>query len=641
VTPPDFQVLFRWVPGWYLVLEPDLTIVAASDAYLRATRTIREEIIGRGLFDVYSGPAEVPSTGGVSGLRASLEKVLRDRAPDRLVVARSDLLRSDPEAAASADRSWDLSNSPAFDDSGNLTHILHQVEDVTELVRLRELVATRREGERGLRESEGRFRAFADSMAPMAWMARPDGSISWYNRRWYDYTGTTSEQMAAQGWQSVHDPAVRLVMVEPWEEAIAGGEPFQMVVPIRGADGQFRAFATDVQPMRDEAGRIAGWCGTQTDISEQREMAQRLREHDRRKDEFLAMLAHELRNPLAAISNATQVLKRTDQPEHREWGRGIIEANVTHLARMIDDLLDVSRVTRGRIQLRKQRLNVVTLVNSAVETVRPLVEERKHRLTVSLETAPMLVEGDPTRLEQILVNLLNNAAKYTESGGRITLTAQAEPEEIVIHVEDNGIGMSPELLARAFDLFAQGDRSIARSEGGLGIGLTLVKSLAEMHGGRIEATSDGPGRGSRFTVRLPAFRPAADAPESQGLPGSGKRGSRVLVVDDNVDTARGMERLLKLLDHEVRVAYDGPAALAQAREHRPDVILLDIGLPGISGYQVAETLRAEGFHDTLIIAITGYGEEQAMHRSRESGFNHHLVKPVDFDSLLALIGRPH
>ena len=365
-----------------------------------------------------------------------------------------------------------------------------------------------------------------------------------------------------------------------------------------------------------------------------------LRDADRRKDEFLAMLAHELRNPLAAISNATQLAKRSDSNEHRQWSQEVIEAQVKNLSRMIDDLLDVSRITLGKIQLQTQTLNLGHVINSAVEAARPFIEERKHRLTVDLAAGPLRVEGDPTRLERVFVNLLNNAAKYSESSGHITLSAQADGSETVVTIDDTGVGMTPELIAKAFDLFAQGDRTIARSAGGLGIGLTLVKNLVEMHGGKVAAESEGPGKGSRLSVRLPlAKEPVADA----GTPGtpalaSESRRSKVLVVDDNLDTARSLAKLLKLMNNDVRTAHDGLSAIEEARADRPDVILLDIGLPGLDGYQVAKRLRGEGFGETVIIAVSGYGEEQAKVRSQESGFDHHLVKPVDLNLLVAIIG---
>ena len=400
-------------------------------------------------------------------------------------------------------------------------------------------------------------------------------------------------------------------------------------------------YARDGSPLR--------MTGLTLDLTERKRMedelrhqADRLKEADRRKDEFLAMLAHELRNPLAAIANAAQLARRTGSDEHREWSHEVIAGQIKHLSRMIDDLLDISRITRGKIQLRKQRLLLAPLVEYSINAVRPFLEERNHRLTVEIDPEPLPLDADPTRIEQILVNLLNNAAKYTEAGGLIRLTVGRDGDEAVIEVRDTGVGIPPELLPRLFDLFIQGDRSIARSEGGLGIGLTLVKSLVEMHGGTVVAQSDGVGKGSLFVVRLPASKaPAVETSPPKPAAGRGEtQHSRVLVVDDNVETARALARLLKLLGHDVRTAHDGPSAIEAARDHQPDFVLLDIGLPGMDGYEVAQNLRQDDSHKVAtIIAITGYGQDSDRRRSREAGFDHHLVKPIDHDTLLTLLAR--
>jgi len=368
-----------------------------------------------------------------------------------------------------------------------------------------------------------------------------------------------------------------------------------------------------------------------------------LRANDRAKNEFLAMLAHELRNPLAAIGNAVALSGRAgDDPDQSAFSREVMGRQIRNLSRLIEDLLDVSRISRGKIELRCERIDLAPILVAALETVRPLVEERKHTLESRFEAGSLFVDADPTRLEQVVTNLLNNAAKYSENGGAIRLEARREGPEIAIVVADSGVGIAPEQLPRMFELFAQGDRSLARSEGGLGIGLTLVKTLTELHGGRVTAASPGLGQGSEFVVRLPA----ADGPPAAsagGQPASpiGRPGSRVLVVDDNLDTARGLARLLKLLGHEVRTAHGGPEALVEARGFAPDVVLLDIGLPGMSGYEVATALRTEPAlgPDLTIIAVSGYGQEEERRRSREAGFDYHLVKPVDHETLLALLAR--
>jgi PAS domain S-box-containing protein len=374
------------------------------------------------------------------------------------------------------------------------------------------------------------------------------------------------------------------------------------------------------------------------DVTERKLSEEALRDADRRKDEFLAMLAHELRNPLSAISNAVQLAKRDDCQVGQDWNQEVLERQVRHLARLIDDLLDVSRVSRGKIELRWQTLDLVAVLRAAVETVRPVIEERKHRLDVALPAVVLPVRGDPTRLEQIAVNLLTNAAKYTASGGRIWLSVGREGKTVFFTVRDSGVGIPPGQISRMFELFAQGDRSLARSEGGLGIGLTLVRSLAEMHGGGVSARSDGPGLGSQFRVWLPLTSGRAEREAQKPTPPPREGVRRILVVDDNHDTARGMCRLLRLLGHEVCSAPDGPSAIEAANAFWPEYVLLDIGLPAMDGYQVARRLREDGHGEAVIIAVSGYGQDEDRRRSREAGIDHHLVKPVDHTALLQLIG---
>src|SRR5512135_734222 len=368
------------------------------------------------------------------------------------------------------------------------------------------------------------------------------------------------------------------------------------------------------------------------------------READRRKDEFLAMLAHELRNPMAPILNALHLLREQGGGPMAEQAREVAERQVRHLARLVDDLLDVSRISSGKIHLRKGRVELGETVARAVETARPLIAARRHELSGSLPDEPIPLEADAARLEQVLANLLNNAAKYTEPGGWIAIEARREGEAAVVRVRDNGIGIAPELLPRIFDLFTQADRSLDRSQGGLGIGLTLVRSLVEMHDGSVTAASAGVGKGSEFVVRLPLGAPEAPGEtEGTGHPGPPPesveaRSRRVLVVEDNIDGARLMARLLESRGHQTRVAHDGPSALEAAREQCPEVVLLDIGLPGMDGYQVAERLRGmEGMERALLVALTGYGQDGDRQRSHEAGVDLHMIKPVDPEALIKLV----
>jgi signal transduction histidine kinase/ActR/RegA family two-component response regulator len=366
-----------------------------------------------------------------------------------------------------------------------------------------------------------------------------------------------------------------------------------------------------------------------------------LQEADRRKDEFLAMLAHELRNPLAPIRNGLYIL-RMPKADGAAGGRVIqmMEQQVRHLTRMVDDLLDVSRISRGKIQLCKETIDLASAVGHAVETVRPLAEAQRHTLSVVLPPEPIFLEGDATRLEQVLCNLLNNAAKYTEPGGRIDLTVQRDGDAAVVGVRDTGVGIPADMLPHVFDLFTQADRSLARSQGGLGIGLTLVRKLVEMMGGTVTAHSDGLGKGSQFLVRLPTLpqpvRPAQGSPITDARPRG--RALRVLVVEDVGDVADMLVMLLTLWGHEVRSVPDGHAALLAARTYHPDVVLLDIGLPGMNGYDVARQLRQEAnVGRPVIAAVTGYGGPEDRRRSREAGFDHHLIKPVVPAALEAIL----
>ncbi len=366
-----------------------------------------------------------------------------------------------------------------------------------------------------------------------------------------------------------------------------------------------------------------------------------LRANDKRKDEFLAMLAHELRNPLSAIRNAVALGSDTDDATDVAWAMEVIQRQIRQLSRMIDDLLDVSRITQGMIQLRKETLDVANVFRRATDTVSGLIGERGHDLRVDAAEGQFFVEADPVRLEQAIVNLLTNAAKYTDKGGQISLSAVRDGEHVAISVRDNGSGIPPDKLPQMFELFAQGNRTLARTEGGLGIGLTVVRSLVELHGGTIHATSGGPGQGSEFTVRLPAARIAGSEKDAAPVVGEASAAAQkvqVLVVDDNEDSARAVARILTRQGYDVQVAYDGPAAVEAALAQGPKFVFLDIGLPGMNGYEVAMRLRREEtLKDAMLVAVSGYGEESDRRRSREAGFDQHLVKPVDPNVLLALM----
>jgi PAS domain S-box-containing protein len=416
-------------------------------------------------------------------------------------------------------------------------------------------------------------------------------------------------------------------------------------------DGNPKTFLNNLVGVIEGGALVRAW-GTQLDITERKRLEEELRRRaeelagaDRRKDQFLAMLAHELRNPLAPIRNAVELMRQAEIVDPSfSASREMVERQVKHLARLVDDLLDVSRITRGSIRLRKEAVDLVTIAERAVEATRPLIEARGHHLQLDLPDRPLRLEADPTRLEQVISNLLNNAAKYTMPGGQIWLVVKSEGPEATVRVRDTGIGVPPDVLGRVFEPFVQSDGSLARSEGGLGIGLTLVRSLVEMHGGTVEAHSPGLGQGSEFVVRLPV-RPgpsvAAERYESDEPASPLTHRSRVLVVEDNVDAAESLAALLRLWGHEVQVVNDGLAAIDAAREQRPEVVLLDIGLPGLDGYQVARKLREEvGLDHALLVAMTGYGQPEDRRRSQEAGIHLHYVKPVEPAILRELLANP-
>ncbi|HEX9149104.1 MAG TPA: ATP-binding protein, partial [Thermoanaerobaculia bacterium] len=388
-----------------------------------------------------------------------------------------------------------------------------------------------------------------------------------------------------------------------------------------------------ITALRDKAGRLRGFAKVTRDMTERRRIED-LENADRQKDQFLALLAHELRNPIAPIRTALEILRRPNAtPAETDQARDIAERQLRHMARLLDDLLDVSRIREGRIELRMETLDVASVMRSAAQAAASLIQARNHTLTIVDPKDRLFVRADPVRLEQVLGNLLNNAAKYTDPGGQIRMTAERIAGEALIRVRDTGIGIEPLMIPRVFDLFVQAERRMELSAGGVGIGLSLVKKLVELHGGRVEAISAGSGRGSEFIVALPAVEQkpvervtAAETPSTQ----LARAPLRVLLVDDNADSADGLAMLLELQGHETRVAYDGESALGIARSFRPHAALLDIGMPAMDGYELARRLRAAPeTKETMLVAMTGWGQEEDQRKGREAGFAHHLVKPFE------------
>lgn len=412
---------------------------------------------------------------------------------------------------------------------------------------------------------------------------------------------------------------------------------------IEALDGHQVAVLAHASPIHDASGKLLGAINVLVDISERKAAEKALSEAGKRKDEFLATLAHELRNPLAPIRNAVEYLRLKGPVESDlQWAMDVIARQLEHMTRLVDDLLDVSRIARGKLELRRQRVDLMEIVRAAEETSRPIIEARDQRLTISAPSRPIYLEADAARLAQAISNLLNNAAKYTEPGGDILLVAGMRDASIVITVKDTGVGIPQEMLPHIFDMFMQVNRSRDRAQGGLGIGLTLVKRLVESHGGSIEAHSDGPGNGSEFIIRLPA-----QAMSSLRQPGTETEHSpaasplRILIVDDNVDAAITLETLLRLRGNLTRLAHDSIEALAAATELRPDVALLDLRSPKLDGYQLAKKIRLQSWGSSVsLVALTSFGDDQEDRRcSKTAEFDHHLVKPVDPGALMQLLAH--
>lgn len=518
-----------------------------------------------------------------------------------------------------------------------------------------------RTAERQVRESEARLRRLVEANIFGVLFGDLTGRVTDANDALLEMIGHSRDELERgeiRWGESVAPSSLRLIhQCRTRLERAGRCEPFE--VEVRRKDGRLMPVLLglallDADRALEQSSRVVGFC---LDLTERKRLENELRRHadnlaeaDHRKNQFLAMLGHELRNPLAPIRNAVKVMEKLGSADPRlAWARGVIDQQVRQLAHLVDDLLEIARITRGKIRLQLQTVDAADVIARAVETSRPEIEAHGHRFSIDLPPRSTLMRADPIRLAQVLSNLLHNAAKYTKDGGHIELSAVVEDEMVVFRVKDNGIGIPAPMLASVFDLFTQVDPDLDRSQGGLGLGLTLVRTLVEMHEGSVEAQSDGPGLGSVFLVRLPLHKPAEiKAPEpsprteaTAAVDGDGaptqRRGRRVLVVDDNIAWARSLAMVLEFEGHVVRLVHDGPTALT-AIDDGFDIIFMDIGLPGMDGFEVARRLRERPeLADLPLAAVTGYAEEEARKRSRAAGFNHHLVKPVDPDAILALV----
>ena len=537
--------------------------------------------------------------------------------------------------------------------------------------------------EKALRFSEERYRSLAIATTQIVWTTNSLGEVSEDIPSWRAFTGQDVEHIKGSGWLDALHPDDRSETMIKWRRAVTSCTIYDTEYRLYRQDGQYLHVAVRGVPVLEADGTIREWIGTCTDITERKRaeealqkshevlefhvrqrtselahanealcleiaerkrMEQSLRENDRHKDEFLAMLAHELRNPISPVHHALQVIKMQSQQDATlEWAHTLIDRQVTHMSRLLDDLLDVARIIQGKIQLKMERCDLNEIIAHTVEDCMPLIESRRHNLVLSVPEEPQWLEGDKTRLEQVIVNLLNNAAKYTDEGGKISLKLMRTGDYALIRVDDNGIGIAQDLLAYVFDLFTQADRSLAHSQGGLGLGLTLVRRLVEKHNGTVTASSAGIGQGSSFTVRLPLLPASGPAVtcigESASSPSVSSASTlRIMVVDDYVDAAESLTMLLQMKGHEVTTFHCGIEAIAQVKDFRPQVVLLDIGLPGLDGYEVAKRLRRiPEARDVTLIALTGYGQAEDLKRSQSAGFDHHLLKPVNFEKLSELL----
>jgi PAS domain S-box-containing protein len=608
----------------FVVLDDELRVEMANRAFYETFRVVESETEGRPIHELGNGQWNKPQLLGL----------LRDLSSDHAAVydfaVEHDFPRIGPKTMLLNARRLRL---PA----GESDLILLAMEDVTEHERAAKAVQT----------SEARYRRlFQTAKDGILILDAHTGRVIDANPFMADLLGYSCDEFLGKELWEIGLFSDKHASQEAYRELRQHGYLRYEHLPLETKAGE-PAEVEFVCNTYQVEGREVAQCNIR-DVSERsrlekktHEQAAALADLHHRKDEFLAMLSHELRNPLAPIANAVQLLRlQPDEAPLHQKARGIIERQVTQLTRLVDDLMEVSRITTGRIRLRLETVLANGIVERAVETARPLIDGHRHQLAVALSPQPIWLHADPSRLEQIVVNLLTNAAKYTADGGRIFLSVEETGGECVVRVRDTGVGIPPVLLPRIFDLFTQAERSLDRSQGGLGIGLAVVQRLVELHGGRVAAHSSL-GHGSEFVVHLPVVVPDAVAAAPIAMAAAPSRpGLRLLVVDDNVDMAESLAMLLEAEGHAVRTAHGGPSALAAADEYGPDVVLLDIGLPDLDGFEVAKRIRKNPMHQGMVlIALTGYGQEADRQRSREAGFDHHLVKPVDLAEVHEILAK--
>jgi PAS domain S-box-containing protein len=512
-------------------------------------------------------------------------------------------------------------------------HAFNSILDESD-ARTREL----KDSHRALRRSESMYRAIGETINYGVWVCDATGRNTYASDSFLKLVGITQAQCSGMGWSDILHPDDVEGTVAAWEACVRTGDAWYREHRFLCTDGNYHPILAQGVAIRDDDGRITGWAGINLDISRLKETEDSLREADRRKDDFLATLAHELRNPLAPIRHAAKLLSINGlDPGQAQTAREIITRQVGRMALLLDDLLEVSRITRGRLELRIERVSLNAVVKAAVETSRPLFEAKKHFFTIRLPGKPLELQVDPLRISQALSNLLTNAAKYTDPGGRIELDVSQTPETLAISVSDSGIGVPAAALPTIFEMFSQVDSAIDRAEGGLGIGLALVKGLVGMHGGTVKAASAGLGKGSTFTICIPGTAvhetPVA-APAAAAEPGAAGPRGRIMVVDDNRDAASSLAMVLRSSGHTVMTAYSGEEALELLEREKPDAIVLDIGMPQMNGYEVARRIRQSGAgQSVLLVALTGWGQKEDVRQAIDAGFNHHMTKPADPENI--------
>ena len=628
-----FQSVFDTSETGIFLLSPtsEAIILAVNDAFLLATARQREELIGISIFCAFPANPDDTSDPGPEHFKTIIQEVIATGKPGFQYSQQYNIAVPLPDGTfAYEERFWNATTTPIFAKDGTLACIAHAATDITPQIR----------AEMALRDSETRLRAFVSATSDVVYRISPD----WSHMHQLDGRGflkSTNDWAKLDMNQFV--PAEDMDFVRgAIAKAIATRSVFSLEHRVIQENGSLGWTFSRSVPVLDDRGEITEWIGAASDITKRKENEIKLQESDRRKDEFLAMLAHELRNPLAPISAAASILRLPTLNESQvKQTSEIIQRQVKHMAGLVDDLLDVSRVTRGAITLDKTGLDFHRIVADAVEQVNPMIQSRRHHLTVRVPPDTAVVLGDRKRLVQVMANILGNAAKYTPEGGNILLNTEVTPDKVVLTVEDNGIGMTAELLDQAFELFAQAERASDRSSGGLGLGLALVRSLVELHGGTVTCSSRGKGMGSRFVVALPRLTQYEGRIDRRRIDREEIKIGRVLkilIVDDNVDAAQMLAVFLESLGHKILIEYESIRGLERACAESPDVCLLDIGLPEMDGNELAQRLRQQPQTiGAVLIAVTGYGQDEDRANSLASGFDHHLVKPVDLTRVSALI----